>query len=512
MIITIDGESGTGKSTAAKSVSKILGWTCVNTGDIYRQIAHTALCQGIDCTKEKNLIKLLKYTTKDNCLQLSAYTGEKSIYSEDYARAAANMASLEEIKNVINSSIKLFIKDKNAVIEGRNVATNMFPEAVVKVLLIADVETRTARRFNQLGENADLESVRKSLQYRDKTIPSGNGCYDIVINTLSYDAEDTVSMILRAYYKRTHTRSMLELKHFLYSSYQKDTAYNSCADEWSSSNPARGHCAIVAMLVYEYFGGDIYKGYNSLREEWHYWNVIDGVTYDFTREQYKEDNISFQNIHPTTFEALSKNSDTRKRYDLLKQRVRFTEDRFWKINELILNCKKCSNVHAPAFETVSLGKQCDILVIGEAPAKNGWRLTGKAWINEKGDLVPTGRTLQKLLNGIGLDIDDISYLEPLKCYPEKGKVTKEQSVNCKHYCLEQIDLLRPRIILSMGKYATEFLLGTKKKFSDMVGNIYSMSTLDGSYTVIPIYHTSPASPLSYKGNLEVFEMIKELII
>ena len=76
MIITIDGESGTGKSTAAKSVSKILGWTCVNTGDIYRQIAHTALCQGIDCAKENNLIKLLKYTTKDNCLQLSAYTGE----------------------------------------------------------------------------------------------------------------------------------------------------------------------------------------------------------------------------------------------------------------------------------------------------------------------------------------------------------------------------------------------------------------------------------------------------
>lgn len=511
MIITIDGESGTGKSTAARSVSKILGWICVKTGDLYRQIAHTALSQGIDCTKEKDIIKVLKYSIKDNCLQLSGYTGKEAIYNEEYARAAANMASVEEIKNAINSSIQLFIKDKNAVVEGRNAATNMFPEAVVKVLLIADVETRTARRFKQLGGNADLESIRKSLQYRDKTIPSGNGCYDVVINTLSYDAEDTVSMILRTYYRRTHTCSILELKHFLYSSYQKDTAYSSCADEWSPSNPTRGHCAIAAMLVYEYFGGDIFKGYSSLKEEWHYWNVIDGVTYDFTREQYKEDNISFQNIQCTTFEVLIENNDTRQRYELLKQRVGGTESRFWKVNELILNCKKCLNVHAPAFETVSLGAKCEILVIGEAPAKNGWRLTGKAWINEKGNLVPTGKTLQKLLNRIGLDIDDISYMEAIKCYPEKGKVTKEQTINCKHYCYEQIDMLRPQIILSMGKYATEFLLGGEKKFSDMVGNTYSITTSNGIYTIIPIYHTSPASPLSYKGNLEIFEKIKELV-
>lgn len=511
MIIAIDGESGTGKSTAAKTVSKILGWLCVKTGDIYRQVVYMALSQGIDYRNAEDITKFLEYSINGNCLQLSGYTGGKSIHNEKYACAAANMALSTEIKSAINSSIQSYIKDKNAVIEGRNIATNVCPEAVVKVLLIADLKVRAARRNKQLGEKVDIESTGKSLQYRDKIISSGKGSYDVVINTSNYDVEDTVSIILRTYYKRTHTRSLLELKHFLYSSYQKDTAYLSCIDEWSLSNPTRGHCAIVSMLVYEYFGGVIYKGYNPLKCEWHYWNVIDGVTYDFTREQYKEDNISFENIQSIEFETLIENRNTRQRYEILKQRVRSTEHRFWKINNLILNCKRCLNVHTPAFETVSFGKRCEILVIGEAPAKNGWRLTGKAWINEKGNLVPTGKTLQKLLNKIGLDIDDVSYMEAIKCYPDNGKVTKAQTINCKQYCYEQIDILKPQIILSMGKYATEFLIGIEKKFSDMVGNTYSMDTSNGSYTVIPIYHTSPASPLSYKGNLEVFERIEEFI-
>ena len=156
-----------------------------------------------------------------------------------------------------------------------------------------------------------MESVRKSLEYRDQIIPSGNGYYDLLIDTSNYDVEDTVATILRAYYKQTHTRSLLELKHFLYSSYHRDTAYHSCADEWSQSNPTRGHCAIVAMLVYEYFGGDIQRGYSAQREEWHYWNVIDDVIYDFTKDQYKDNNISFQNVQNVPIATLLENYDTR---------------------------------------------------------------------------------------------------------------------------------------------------------------------------------------------------------
>ena len=511
MIIVVDGESGTGKSTVAKSISETLGVLCVKTGEIYRQIAYAVLKHGIDYSKEEELCKLLKYSINDNCLQLFEYNNDDAIHKEEYARAAALMAETKNVKVLINNSIQKFLQGKSAVVEGRNVSTIMFPEAEIKVLLFADIETRTIRRLKQLNNDSDYKSVKESLQYRDKVIPSGNGNYDVLVNTSNYNLEDTVSMILRVYYKKTHKRSLFELKHFIYSSCQKDTAYASCANEWSSSNPTRGHCAIVSMLVYEYFGGSIQKGYNDKNGEWHYWNIINGILYDFTREQYKDENISFSNIKNVSFESLLNNIDTKRRYELLKERTTCIENSFWEMNEIILQCRKCLNSHTPAFQTVSFGTKCEILVVGEAPAKNGWRLTGKAWINEKGKLLPTGKTLNKLLNGIGLDIDEISYTEAIKCYPENGRITREQISNCKGFLYEIINIMKPQIIISMGKHATEFLLGDSGQFSKMVGNLQLVNIGGNNYKVMPIYHTSPASPQSYKGNVKIFESIKKLI-
>ena len=511
MKIVIDGESGTGKSTVAKLVSEIVGFLCVHTGDIYRQIAYMALKQGIDYTNVDGINNLLNYSIKDNCLQLSGYNNEDVIHGEECARIATLMAGEKDVKTAINNGIKHCINEKDAVVEGRNVSINMLPEATVKVMLFADIETRTERRIKQLENDSDYNCVKESLQFRDMIIPGGKGNYDVSINTSIYDIGDTVSMILRAYYRKTHKRSLIELKHFIYSSCQRDTAYKSSVNQWSPDNPTRGHCAIASMLVYECFGGIIQKGYIEKYGEWHYWNVVNDAVFDLTKESYKGEEISIKNIQNVSFEALMANSDTQYRFELLKERTINREKRFWEINDLILNCKKCLNIHTPAFQTVSFGKKCEILVIGEAPAKNGWRITGKAWINEKGDLVPTGKNLKKLLNEIELDIDDISYMEAIKCYPDSGRVTKEQIMNCKSFFYTQINNMKPQLILSMGKHATEYLLVTEKKFSDMVGNIYSITILDDVYKVIPIYHTSPASPLSYKGNVPIFERIKTLI-
>ena len=77
--------------------------------------------------------------------------------------------------------------------------------------------------------------------------------------------------------------------------------------------------------------------------------------------------------------------------------------------------------------------------------------------------------------------------------------------------MEQIGLLKPRIVLSMGKYATEYLLGNDKKFSDVVGKQFFINTEYGDFMLIPIYHTSPASPLSYKGNVTIFDSLKYIL-
>ena len=73
--------------------------------------------------------------------------------------------------------------------------------------------------------------------------------------------------------------------------------------------------------------------------------------------------------------------------------------------------------------------------------------------------------------------------------------------------LEQIKILNPKLIITLGEFPTRNLLDFEfKKFSDVVGNIYKLD----SYNVLPIYHPSPISPKSYKGNIPIFEKLKEL--
>ncbi|KAI4452197.1 hypothetical protein C823_006779 [Eubacterium plexicaudatum ASF492] len=62
----------------------------------------------------------------------------------------------------------------------------------------------------------------------------------------------------------------------LYESWGKDTAYKDDKDKWTEANRGAGQCAITAMIVYDYFGGEIYRGYSKKDCLYHYWNMIDG--------------------------------------------------------------------------------------------------------------------------------------------------------------------------------------------------------------------------------------------
>jgi uracil-DNA glycosylase family 4 len=154
--------------------------------------------------------------------------------------------------------------------------------------------------------------------------------------------------------------------------------------------------------------------------------------------------------------------------------------------------------------TVSVGKKSDILVLGEAPANNGWRKSGIAWYDENHRLLPSGVVLQKLLELIDYTLDDIYFLEAIKCFPQNRKYLKECSKNCRKFLLEQLQIIRPQIILTLGDVATRTLLEMKySKFGDVVGQCFDYNGFD----VIPIYHPSPISSLSYNGNVEIFENV-----
>ncbi len=176
------------------------------------------------------------------------------------------------------------------------------------------------------------------------------------------------------------------------------------------------------------------------------------------------------------------------------------------VDNEIYKCNLCGSMveKFPNSKTVSIGTRNDIVILGEAPANNGWRKSGIAWYDVNHKLLPSGVVLQKLLDEINLKIEDIYFLEAIKCYPKDRKFLIKCGVNCKNYLIKQLDIIKPKIILSLGDAATRSVLNLKyKKFKDVVGKTFELN----GYKIIPIYHPSPISPMGYKGNVEIFKKL-----
>ena len=181
------------------------------------------------------------------------------------------------------------------------------------------------------------------------------------------------------------------------------------------------------------------------------------------------------------------------------------------IDKEVYKCKKCKNLieKFPNQCSVFLGENNDIVLIGEAPANNGWRKSKKLWRDEKGKMLSSGVVLQKLFDIINKDILKITFLEAVKCYPKNRKNLKICSENCQPIMMKQLEILQPKLIITLGEFPTRSLLNFKfTKFSDVVGKFYEV----GEYKILPIYHPSPISPKSYQGNVPIFEKLKELDI
>lgn len=181
-----------------------------------------------------------------------------------------------------------------------------------------------------------------------------------------------------------------------------------------------------------------------------------------------------------------------------------------KIDIQVSNCNSCQKL-VEKFKnnkTVFLGENNDILLVGEAPANNGWRKSGKLWRDINDKLLPSGVILQKLFDIIDRDILKTTFLEAVKCYPIERKNLKICFKNCRNIMIEQIRVLKPKLIITLGEFPTRALLNFNfTKFGDVVGKIYEID----EYKILPIYHPSPISPKSYKGNIPIFNNLKELI-
>lgn len=302
------------------------------------------------------------------------------------------------------------------------------------------------------------------------------------------------------------------LHHWLWSSWTKKTAYKQVQEKWNKYNRDTGQCAVTALLVQDILWWKIKK--SQIENYWlsHYWNNIKGEDIDFTKNQFSWEEPIYKNIKWVNREKILSHQDTYDRYTLLKQNFNnFVED-FNKIEKNIQKSCTCDEEIHTLSSSIYFGKNCNLLFVWEAPAKDGWRVTWKAWINQKWNIIPSGKILQKLLDTLDINLFDITFTEAVKCFPKERKDLKKMVHIWEKTLLNQIRVLSPNTIITLWDFPTKALLwNSYKKFSDVVWKEFYIEIDNKKYLIIPTYHPSPISPQSLKGNIPIYEKINQIL-
>ncbi len=182
IIIAIDGFSSTGKSTIAKKIAKKLNYIYVDTGAMYRAVTlyaltHKMIGDGFFNT-EALITKLddinITFKFNEELGFAEVYLNNKNIENQirtlEVSRYVSPVATLSEVRKKLVQQQQIMGKHKGIVMDGRDIGTVVFPEAELKLYMIASAETRAKRRYKELldrGHDLTYEAVLENVTTRD---------------------------------------------------------------------------------------------------------------------------------------------------------------------------------------------------------------------------------------------------------------------------------------------------------------------------------------------------------
>ncbi len=208
-IVTIDGPSGVGKSTVAKRVAELLGFSCLDTGAMYRAVALKASEVAVDLRDSALLSKLFSETavgfSPTGRALLDGRDVSELIRTEEISSLSSRLAELREVREFLIGIQREMGQEGNLVAEGRDMGTYVFPRAKYKFYLDATVAERAKRRFLQSGRGdgeASTSEVESELRRRDRrdTLRAENPLRPapdaVIIDTTQMSAEQVISSIV----------------------------------------------------------------------------------------------------------------------------------------------------------------------------------------------------------------------------------------------------------------------------------------------------------------------------
>lgn len=175
--------------------------------------------------------------------------------------------------------------------------------------------------------------------------------------------------------------------------------------------------------------------------------------------------------------------------------------------EVIHLCNPTERLHSADYLQLGIDEGRRLLVVGEAPAPNGWRVSGQAFYTPGGRLLPTGARLNELLSPLRMSVETVGFTELVKCFVgQKRSLLRECGAKTWDIFLEQVQLTDPRIIVVLGKATHETFQYLYKQPLEF-GKIVDITMAGKPRKLLSVYHPSPISPTSRQRNKEIFNTV-----
>ena len=176
-IVAVDGPAGAGKSTVSKIVAQKLGYTYIDTGAMYRAVAYKVLRQGKPVTEQ-----LITDIARDVDIDLQYVDGVTKVFVDgeeitgeirtpEVSSIASKVATIGFVREKLTELQRKMATRGGVIMDGRDIATHVLPNADVKIFLTASIEERARRRYYELkakGYDINQDEVAKDIALRDK--------------------------------------------------------------------------------------------------------------------------------------------------------------------------------------------------------------------------------------------------------------------------------------------------------------------------------------------------------